>query len=95
MLSGEVAGATGLTTPVSIRFAHLPCDVNQDGVVNIRDATAFGEEFRGDMSLSRIDLDRSGTITAQDATRFGALWNGTGDASRAWNGARLPALPVR
>ena len=95
MLAGQVAGATGLTTPVSIRFAHLPCDVNQDGVVNIRDATAFGEEFRGDMPLSRIDLDRSGTISIKDATRFGALWNGTGQASRPWKGARLPALPAR
>ena len=94
LLSGQVAGATGLTTPVSIRFAHLPCDVNQDGVVNIRDATAFGEAFRGDPPPSRIDLDRSGTISIEDATRFGTLWNGTGEATRAWKGARLSALPA-
>ena len=82
-------GLERIAGTIELQFAHLPGDVNQDGAVNIRDATAFGEEFRGQRRLELIDLNRSGTVTIADATEFGRLWYGTDDAGRAWNGARL------
>lgn len=86
----KAASSNGATSTSSVQFAHLPCDVNQDGVVNIRDATAFGQEFRGQRRPEMIDLDRSGAVNVSDATEFGRLWRGEGPVTRAWAGMRLP-----
>ena len=86
-VTGSVVGPLGDVSTVSVRVAHLPCDIDQNGVVNIRDATAFGDEFRGTRRPELIDLNRSSTVNISDATTFGTLWRG--EASRPWNGARL------
>ena len=84
--------------------AHHPGDINQDGVVNISDATAFGKEFRGEyltacgieMNGERrpvlIDLNGDGKVNIRDATAFGQIWRGEGGA-RAWQGSTLPPKP--
>ena len=72
--------------------AHLPDDINQDGVVNVKDATRFGVVFRGDRSPHLIELNGDGDVDIRDATKFGSQWNGI-RASRVWMGARLPARP--
>ena len=66
-------------------LAHHPGDINQDGIVDVRDATVFGELFRGGGSPLLVDLNVDGAVDVRDATRFGDLWNGRGDASQPWN----------
>ena len=73
--------------------AHQPDDINQDGVVNVKDATRFGVVFQGDRFPQLIELNGDGRIDVRDATEFGFQWHGTVRASRAWAGARLPARP--
>ena len=68
-------------------------DINQDGASDIRDATAFGDAFGGDKERRLIDINCDGQVNVQDARAFGHQWNGTGDATQAWQGHRLPAKP--
>ena len=93
VLDVQVLDINGAPSAPSIRFAHLPGDVNQGGMVNIRDATAFGEEFRGAQRPEFIDLDRSGAVTISDADEFGRIWLGTGRSLRPWRGVSLPSSP--
>ena len=90
-----VGSRTGLDAELALWVAHLPNDINQDERVDIRDATAFGDVFRGDRNPALIDLNGDARIDVRDATEFGAQWNGNdpdqdGFPSRSWNGQRLP-----
>ena len=85
--------ATGCLGTLVMWVAHHPDNINQDGVVNILDATAFGVEFSGSMRKVLVDLNCDGFVDVRDATTFGHEWNGTGDATQAWQGHILPAKP--
>lgn len=74
----------------TIWIAHHPGDTNQDGMVDVRDATAFGEEFHRRERPALVDLNGDGQVDVRDATAFGDLWHGRGGASRPWAGAKLP-----
>ena len=84
--------ATARPATFELWFAHLPGDVNQDGQVNIRDATAFGELFNNEGPPELLDLNGDGAIDTRDATTFGEIWHGT-DTTQPWNGHRLPVKP--
>lgn len=89
-VTGEVSGGEA---DLTVWVAHHPGDINQDGVVNIRDATAFGEEFGGRASPRLVDLNGDGVVDVRDATAFGDIWRGAGDATKAWEGHELPPKP--
>ena len=89
-ITARVASADGNESFPSIRIGHLPGDVDQNGLVDVRDATAFGNEFRGDARLQLVDLNRDGRVDVRDATTFGAIWRGEAGASRPWAGVSLP-----
>lgn len=76
----------------TIWIAHHPGDTNQDGIVNVRDATAFGNEFRGEQRRGLIDLNGDGVVNIRDATTFGQIWRGEG-GNRPWQGSTLPPKP--
>ncbi len=84
---------SGCSANLNLWLAHHPGDINQDGVVNIRDATAFGEEFGGERREALIDLNGDGVVDIRDATKFGQIWRGEGDNTRAWQGSTLPPKP--
>ena len=84
---------SGQTADLTVWVAHHPGDINQDGVVNIRDATAFGEEFGGQASLLLVDLNGDGVADVRDASTFGEIWRGAGDATKVWEGHELPPKP--
>ena len=89
-----VTGKTsGRNSEMTIWVAHQPLDINQDGVSNIRDATAFGVEFRGDARTALIDLNGDGNVDVRDATAFGFNWVGNAPATRNWSNTALPAKP--
>ena len=91
-LVGHVENGAGHETTITLEFANLPLDINRDGVVDVRDATAFGVEWAArDPRLDRIDLDRDGLITVRDATQFGILWRGD-DGFPAFRNRRLGTL---
>ena len=78
---------------VVIWVAHHPNDINRDGVVNIADATAFGEAFRGGEDPFLLDLNGDGRVDVRDATEFGHNWLGTVGVPVAWKGHQLPPKP--
>ena len=75
--------------------AHSPDDVDQSRVVNISDATAFGNEFNaGDPNENLVDADRSGGVNISDAAEFGIQWNGAPPlATIAWLNKELLSEP--
>ena len=80
--------ATGCASTISLMVAHHPLDIDQNGVVNVTDATFFGRLFRLNPPPALLDLDGSGTLDIRDATTFGMQWHG--DAEQAgWSGSRL------
>ncbi len=86
------SSTTNLSGRAVLWVAHHPDDVNQDGSVDVRDATAFGVEFAGRADVSLIDLNGDGTVDVGDSTAFGDIWRGDG-ASRTWRGSQLPTKP--
>ena len=86
------AQATNLSGRAVVRVANHPGDINQDGFVNVRDATAFGVEFKGRADATLVDLNGDGTVDDRDSTAFGVLWRGDG-GSRSWRGSQLPTKP--
>ena len=88
-VTGEVSGGEA---DLTVWVAHHPGDLNQDGNVNISDATALGEGFRTQGSTALLDLNRDGVVNVRDATAFGGIWFGT-ESTRSWNGSRLPDRP--
>lgn len=85
--------ATGCDGTLEMWVAQHPDDINQDGTVNIADATAFGNEYNGQGRHVLVDLNCDGAVNVSDATAFGSQWYGTGDATQAWQGHTLPAKP--
>ena len=77
---------------MDVWLAHHPADVNQDGTVDVRDATAFGELFNSEGPPELTDLNGDGVVDVRDATTFGEIWRGT-DTTQPWNGHRLPDRP--
>ena len=72
-------------------MCHLPLDVNQDGVVNIQDITAWGAEFNGARRAALVDTNGDGNGNVQDATAVGDNWFGRAPAAtKPWNGEALP-----
>ena len=92
-LSLTVRGTSPHAVTFSVFLAHHPGDINQDGVVDVHDATAFGEQFRNGGSPLLIDLNGDGAVDVRDATTFGDLWHGGGGALQPWNGSSLPNKP--
>ncbi len=88
----DVTGAGGGSGVLTVWVAHQPLDINQDSQTNIRDATAFGEVFRGSLETRSIDTNCDGGVNVQDATAFGNNWNGVG-TSQAWVNTELPPKP--
>jgi hypothetical protein len=85
---------TGVESQIVVWIAHHPCNINQDDVVNVRDATAFGTEFFGSRREGLIDLNADGSIDPRDATTFGTNWNGTGPGvTQLWASHPLPNRP--
>lgn len=83
----RVEGQTSnVTSEHCLWIAHVPGDVNQDGEVDVRDATAWGHEFqdRGDPRL--VDTNCDGTVNVRDATEFGRSFE-------SWQTCTLPAGP--
>lgn len=88
-----LAASTPDVTAVDVDLAHLPCDVNQDGTVNIADSTAFANEFQsGQGNPDLVDMNRDGTVNVLDVTVFGDLFSGNGGFIQ-WNGKSLPPRP--
>ena len=85
-VTSPVTGATGR---IQFGVAHLPGDIDQTGVVDVRDATEFGREFRNRRAPALVDLNGDGGVDVRDATEFGRLWNGDGGLAQAWAGAAL------
>ena len=85
--------ATGCQGTLLMWVAHHPDNVNQDGVTNIMDATAFGNEFNGPKRHVLIDINCDGLVNISDATAFGNQWRGDGGATQAWANTSLPAKP--
>lgn len=84
--------ATGNVWPINVHISHLPDDVNQDGTVNIMDATAFGDEFNGLKRPELIDINCDGLVDIRDATAFGNNYHGL-NGRQVWNGQSLPPMP--
>ena len=90
-LTFDVAdSATGVMGTITITLCHLPLDVNQDGVVNIQDITAWGAEFNGARRATLVDTNGDGSVNVQDATAVGNTWFGRPPATKPWNGEALP-----
>ncbi len=90
-----VAGATGIESTFTLDIGHLPGDINEDGEVNMNDATAFGSLFRAGPDApqrDRIDLNNDGQANLNDATLLGQLWRGT-SGHQQWQNASLPPRP--
>ena len=87
-----IGASTGRGAVMNVWLAHHPNDINQDGTVDVRDATAFGDLFGNGGSPLLVDLNGDGTVDTRDATTFGDLWHGT-DTTQAWSGHRLPDKP--
>jgi len=90
-----VAGATGVENTFELSLGHLPGDVNEDGEVNMNDATAFGTLFHAGPDApqhDRIDLNNDGQANLNDATLLGQLWNGT-SGHAVWRDRSLPPKP--
>ena len=77
---------------MDVWLAHHPGDINQDSVVNLRDASAFGERFTNGDHTALVDSNGDGVVDARDATTFREIWHGT-DTTQPWNGHRLPDKP--
>ena len=78
LLEGDVMNSDGVINTARLQIAHFPLDVNGDGRIDVRDATAFGRAFRRryDSPVNLIDLNRDNRVDARDATFFGVLWRG-------------------
>ncbi len=70
-----VVGSCGVQTDLCFHLGWLPDDVNQDGQININDATAFGVLFP-DGPAALLDIDGDGDVSISDATTFGEIWHG-------------------
>lgn len=82
-----VSSRTRASSEIVFWVAHLPDDVNQDSVVNVKDATAFGVLARGDREERLVDLNGDGSVDIMDASEFTSQWQG------GWAGATLPPRP--
>lgn len=91
-LTLTTTGADGSGT-FDVWLGHLPLDVNQDGLTNIRDATAFGEEFNGRRDPRLVDTNGDADVDVRDATAFGNNWFGRAPATRQWHSTSLPVKP--
>ena len=81
--------ATGVVSTISFTVCHLPLDVNQDGIVNIQDITAWGAEFNGARRPELADTNGDGIVDIRDATAVGDNWFGRSPATVPWNGTAL------
>ena len=88
---------TGQTSNGTVLFdvwiAHHPNDIDQSGGVDVRDATAFGREFRDRIAPPLIDLNGDGLVDVRDATVFGNQWRGDASALQVWANHALPTRP--
>lgn len=72
VLSGVVAAAVlaaNSAIMTSAATTYDPCDVNHDGIVNVRDAFAISQFLKGNIlepNYNRFDANKSLTIDAQD-----------------------------
>ncbi len=90
----EVTGTdSGQNATLTVFAGHQPLDITGDGCTNIRDATAFGEEFSGPKRPERIDVNCDGRVDPRDATAFGNNWFGRAPATWAWANTCLPDKP--
>ena len=90
----NVVSAGGTAGTLVVFVAHLPGNINQDNITNIRDATAFGVEFNSGGDPLVLDLNGDDRVDIRDATTFGSIWNGVApDATTPWQGVQLPAKP--
>jgi len=85
---GMQSTTTGIQTHIDFDIAHLPSDVNQDGTVNIKDATAFATVF-AQKQKEFADINGDNEVNIKDATSFGQTFRGEG-GSLQWNTAHLP-----
>ena len=90
-----VTGRTSNVTAIlDMWVAHHPNDIDQSGGVNIKDATAFGIEFRDPRrAFALVDLNGDGSIDVRDATVFGNQWRGNAPALQVWANHVLPTRP--
>ena len=89
-----VVGARGGVATLTLWLANQPGDINQDGMTDMADATAFGEEWYGARRLERLDLNGDGVVDIRDATTFGRIWSGIlPDATQPWANTSLPERP--
>ncbi len=92
-LTLTIRGQSSSAATFNVFLAHHPGDINQDGVVDVHDATDFGEQFRNGGSPLLVDLNGDGAVDVRDATTFGQIWRGEGDNSRAWQSSTLQPKP--
>lgn len=89
LLEADVMNGDGVITRARLQWAHFPLDINGDGRIDVRDATAFGRAFkRWDRPVDLIDVNRDNRVDARDATWFGILWRG----DQGFNEHRLHTL---
>ena len=88
-----VRGQSPTPATFNIWLAHHPGDINQDGGVDIRDATSFGDLFRNGGSPVLVDLNGDGMVDVRDASTFGRIWRGEAPATQSWEGSMLPEKP--
>ena len=90
----EVTGKnTGFEATLSVWVAHHPCNITQDDIVNIRDATEFANELRQAMDPRLTDMNGDGQVNVRDATVFAENWSGVGFLRRPWKNTQLPIKP--
>ena len=83
--------ATGGVSTITITVCHLPLDVNQDGVVNISDITAWGIEYNDARRAALVNTNGDETGDIRDASSVGNNWRGDApDATKPWQGESLP-----
>lgn len=76
-------------------IAALPCDVDQNGLVQPIDLLRFRQITSGVFAHSQgttqdyVDMDRQGTVAPIDLLRFRQLFSGTGQSLNVWSGAEL------
>lgn len=88
----------GVAEPDRIDIGFLPCDVDQNGVVEpAYDLLRARQIFlgKGDPPVGHpeiyVDVNRSGSIEPLDLLRFRQLLVGTGPATQAWTGESMNA----
>jgi hypothetical protein len=88
IFSMSIMDRDGNEATVSVRYGHLPCDMNQDGSVGLADASAFVTEFNGMGRPCLVDFNHDGSVGLGDVSAFVNLFNG--NLGMAWNGHFLP-----